>query len=269
MKTVYDFDDYKEFISFTLDQFGKGSRSQLAHAVGCQPGFVTHVLKGHAHFSQEQAIAFCEFAGLDRDGTSFLLLLLNLNRASSNPLRKFLQIERDKLVDAHETVHKRLNPSGEKSNFLSADNQSIFYSSWIYMAIHAAISIPGLDTEQSIASRFGLPIKKVREVLDFLTRTGLLNRENSKLVPGVTQTYLNGDSYLISRFHSMWRTKAIGSLDNPGGSDMHYSSVVSCSVKDAKLIREVLIEALERVRGIVKKSKDETIFSYGMDLFEL
>lgn len=59
------------------------------------------------------------------------------------------------------------------------------------------------------------------------------------------------------------------SLDQPLASDLHYSGVITCSNQDLEKIREILIEAIQSIRNLVKDSKDETLAVYNIDLFGL
>ena len=61
--------------------------------------------------------------------------------------------------------------------------------------------------------------------------------------------------------------RAIQSLDFMKETDLHYSDIITCSVEDAREIKETMIKAIEKIRGIVRDSKDETMFVYALDLF--
>lgn len=265
MRSIYDFTDYKEYLNDALDERGKGARSDLAKAADCQSGYVTHVLSGHAHFSLEQGERIATHLGLDEPQTQYFLDLISYGRAGTETLRRRFRRTLDAQKEKHSVLKTRLKV--EKS--LSIEDQAIFYSSWHYGAVHVSVSVPGCDTERGLSEYLKIPIGKVNQIVQFLERTGLILREDSRLKIGSTQIYIGSDSPLISKFHTNWRLRAIDSFDRYTERDLHYSSVITCSRQDAALIRETLVQAIEKIRPVIRASKDEACFSYSMDLFEL
>ncbi|MBC7371681.1 MAG: DUF4423 domain-containing protein [Bdellovibrionaceae bacterium] len=62
---------------------------------------------------------------------------------------------------------------------------------------------------------------------------------------------------------------SIRSLEKDQAQNLHYSSVVSISKKDVANIQEKLIEVLAEIKPIIRKSKEEDIYSLSMDFFSL
>lgn len=263
--SIYDHDDYKVFLGEAVDLRGKGARSELARAVGCQSGYVTHVLNGTAHFSLEQGQKIANFLGLDEVQTDYLLSLLSYGRAGSDTLRSYFHKKLEALRSQNQVLKSRLK--AQKS--LSIEDQTVFYSSWHYGAFHVAVSLPGCETENGLSEWFGLPLKRVNEIVQFLERTGLITREEGKLKIGSSQIFVGSDSPLISKFHTNWRMKAIESFDHYTEKELHYSSVITVSQSDVKRIREMMVKTIEEIRAVIRESKDETCFSYALDLFEV
>ncbi len=265
MKSIYEFLDYKAYINVTLAQRGPGVRTRLANAASCQSGYVTHVLRGGAHFSLEQTQAVADFLGLNEEQASYLILLVSYERAGTVKLKKHFKNEIDS-ARSHQTVLKnRL----KVTDTLSEEDKMIFYSSWHYGAIHVSVSVPGLETEVGLSERYHIPLARVNEVVAFLERTNLIERKNNKLKIRTPQIFINSQSALISKFHTNWRMRAIDSLDRYTEKDLHFSSVITCSRDDALKIREILVAAIEEIRPVVRASKDESCYSYAIDLFEV
>jgi hypothetical protein len=63
--------------------------------------------------------------------------------------------------------------------------------------------------------------------------------------------------------------QAIQSLDRPSPSDLHYSSVMSISKEAAEKIRDELLKIIQESEPVIKKAKDEAVYGWVMDLFEL
>ncbi len=53
-----------------------------------------------------------------------------------------------------------------------------------------------------------------------------------------------------------------GQLEN-----LHYSSVISLSKQDVQQIREILIKTIERIKPIIQRSPEETLYGFSMDFF--
>ena len=74
---------------------------------------------------------------------------------------------------------------------------------------------------------------------------------------------------MISKHHTNFRIQAIRALEKETSDELHYFGVISVSREDLPKIREVLIQALDQVRTIVKDSSDETVYCYSLNLFGL
>jgi uncharacterized protein (TIGR02147 family) len=266
MKTsIFDFSDYKAYLMMSVDSLGKGARMRLAKVADCQPGYVTHVLGGNAHFSLEQAEKINHFLGHNEEQSHYFLLLISYGRAGSDSLRRYYKKQ---IEDSRENRSKLKNRIPFQK-MLSVENQSTFYSSWHYAAFHVAASIPGCNSERGLAEYFDIPLAKANEIVSFLLEVGILKKEGAKLKVGPSQVFLGSDSPLISKLHSNWRLEALKSLDRYTEKDLHYSSVISASYEDVAKIREILIESINQIRAVVKPSKDEACFVYNLDLFKL
>jgi uncharacterized protein (TIGR02147 family) len=266
MKSVFGFADYREFLSDYVANQPKGAKLRLAAIVDCQPGYVSQILGGTANLSLEQAEKLANYLGWDGASTHYFLLLVSFARAGTPGLRKHLQTEIHKLRGESAVLKNRFKPE----KVLSIEDQATFYSSWHYGAIHVCVSIPGCDSEPGIASFFHLPEKRVNEVVQFLTRSGLITRaRDGRLSIGSTQVYIGADSPLISKHHANWRMQAIAALDRYKDSHLHYSSVITISQADVARVRELMAKTIEDIRAIVRPSKDEACFSYALDLFEV
>jgi predicted transcriptional regulator len=156
---------------------------------------------------------------------------------------------------------------------LPAETQATYYGAWYYAAIHILVTIPEFRTRAAIAERLGLPAERVASVLEFLEHAGLIARAEDGTYRGSEENvYLGNDSANLDKHHTHWRLRAIHALDHRGVKDaleMHYSSVVSMSRADAPLARKILLEAVEKILAVVRPSKEEELFCYTLDFFEV
>jgi hypothetical protein len=171
--TVFDFSEYKGYLKSHLGgkSHRRGVKSALAHAIPCQPTYVSQVLNGEVHFSLEQATSINRFFGHTEEESHFFLLLLMKDRAGNAELKTYFGRQIENVLEQRLNLTSRL---GTK-NDLDENEKSIFYSSWHYAAIHMALTVPALRTKEALAHHFRLPLAKITRTLDFLISVGLAN----------------------------------------------------------------------------------------------
>jgi len=106
-------------------------------------------------------------------------------------------------------------------------------------------TIPEYHTYDKIQSYFQLPMKKIKEVIEFLIEEGLLVKNMNRLQPAWLDLHLEKSSKLISKQHTNWRLQAIRSLDQDEINELHYSLVFTISRSDLAKIRQTLTIAIE------------------------
>lgn len=267
-RTVFEFLDYKAYLLSVIEsrpKGGRGFRSSLAEVLSCQVTYITRILSGEAHLSLEQAEKANEFLGHSKDESDFFILLVLLNRAGTERLRERFRTQINEILQKRLNLKVRLNYQPG----LSADAQAIYYSSWHYSAIHVLLGISNFQTKEALARRTGLPLTMIANTLEFLVGVGLAVKEGGLFKRGRAQIYLENQSPMISKHHVNWRIQAIRAIDRARPEDLHFSSVASMSYEDSLKVREIFVRAIEQIRPVIKDSKDEALFSYGLDLFEV
>lgn len=71
--------------------------AKLAERCGLQPSYLTHVLKGRAHFNADQMEALAGNLRCTENETAYLILLLEHERSAYPPRREKLKKEIDRL----------------------------------------------------------------------------------------------------------------------------------------------------------------------------
>lgn len=151
---------------------------------------------------------------------------------------------------------------------LSDQERSVFYSSWLYSAIHIFTSLKDDGfTLDEIAKRFNITKTKAAEVLQFLTSAGIVNEKAGKYVLGVQSTFLEQGSPHLLKHHSSWRVKAIQKSENLSDSEMMVSGQYSISKKDFSMLREQLAEFLKKVNNTIKDTEPEEVVCLNLDWF--
>jgi uncharacterized protein (TIGR02147 family) len=267
--SLFEFEDYKAYLDAALSQRphqGRGERTKLAQAAQCNTTYISQVLNGPAHFSLEQAERISIYLGHSSDEGHFFLLLVQLGRAGTDGLRNYFLRQLRTIREQRTLLQNRL----EYKKTLSVEDQATYYSAWYYTSVHLLITMPGFQTVPRISRHLGMPAARIREILDFLVRAGLAVQEGERFKTGPVSIHLGADSPMISRHHSNWRAQAALDVDR-GAADrhLHYSSVVTVAEKDVPQLRSILVNAIEQVRAVVKESKEDRLYCYDLDLFEV
>ncbi len=265
---LFDYSEYKGFLNDKLDEMdqgGRGARARMSRAIGCQTAYTTQVLRGSSQFNLEQGEAINEFLGHTEEQGHYFLTLLQIAKAGSPKLRDRFQKQRQMALDQRTHLGRRF---GVKS-ILGDREQMIYYSSWHYGAIHALVSIPGFQNPQQIAERLQISSKKAAEAMEFLLDAKILKKDHDgKIVVGQRQIHLASEAPLIAKHHENWRHHAIRAIEKDPTVGLHYSSIISISERDQRLIREKLTEAVREVKSVVRESNEEKLYSFSLDFFE-
>ncbi len=263
--TIFDYADYKSYLKALLKNGPRGEQGRLAVALRCHSGYLSQVLLGNSHLSQEQGVDLNVFFGHSKAAAHYFLLLLQHARAGTPGLREYIEEQMHLVLEQQLNLKARFQVKDK----ISAADQALIYSSWHYTAIHLAVLIPRLKTVPALAQYLGISPERVREVVETLVRAGLVEEQGNKLSIGQKVVHLGRDSPFISKHHANWRLQALASLDRNRSSDLHYSSVVTIGKSDVKKVREILVRAIEEVRATIKPSPDEALYCYAIDWFSV
>ena len=265
--TVFECSDYREYLRSKVGgpTQKKGIKSAIARALACQPAYITHVLKGQANVSIEQAEAINIFFAHTKDEAQVFLLLVLRDRAGTHTLKANFQEQINAISASRLILTKRLG----QRNTLSEEQRSVFYSVWYFLAAQIGLTIPSWRTHDALAKRLGLSSSRVAEALQFLCEAGLVEKKGSQFIPQESQIRIGKDSHHILKHHTNWRIKAMESLENETPEDLHYSGVVSLSEKDVIRIKNLLLEQLKENLKIISDSKEERLFGLNIDFFNL
>ncbi len=259
------------YVDYLHDRFEKGthatrgSKAKLAKAMGIHSSYLALVLNKGADLNTEQGALANEFFEHSELESEYFLVLIQHKRAGNQALKKHLEKKLQKLSKEQLQLKNRF----DKIPTLDLESQNIYYSQWLYAAIHTIVSIKAYSTIPQIAQRLRLKESTVQTALNFLNSINLVMHDEKGWRIGKGRIHLGADSPLISQHHENWRQAAIRSLIELKPTDLHYSSVVTLSNKDAEKIREVLVLAIANAKNIIRDSPEETIYGFNCDFFEL
>ena len=264
---IYEFTDYRDLIDDTLDRkVGRGAKVRVAEILNCNPGYISQVLsKTKVHFSPENIIKIAAFLKFEVAEEEFLLSLLYLEKSSTQDLKTYWQKKVAHLRKQHLKVDKQVK---QLSQDLSDSVKATYYSHWAYFAIHMFVSIDQFESSQEIAKHLNISNQLTTRVVNFLIEYKLITKNQKYFEVGKTRIHLSPDSPLIKTHHQNFRNKAIVSLEEDNDFDIHYSAVLTLSIKDALKIRQMMLKFISDKEVILLPSPNEEIIGLNLDLFK-
>lgn len=266
-KGVFDYESYQTYLRERLPTSGehRGQRSLLAKALRCQTAFVSRVVNGQAEFSLEHSVAVNRFLQHTEEEGEFFVLLVHLARAGTPDLKRHYERQLERIRDRRKLIGERIGVSTS----LSEADQTTYYSTWHYAAIHVLLMVPSIRTRADLARHLRLPEETIARTLDFLVRTGLARREGTGYAAGTTRIHLREDSPSITRHHANWRLKAMQSQELASREDLFFSGPICISETDAAKLKGALLTFLEQNEDMIRKSPEEAAFCLNFDFFRV
>ncbi len=268
MVSVFEFADYKSFLRKRIalsDQ--RGFATRLAEASGCQRSYFSAVLNGDVHLLPDHLFGICEFMEMPDNEREYLFLVLDHNRASNLEYRRHLAKKISEKQTAWKDFKNRLK---NESLPVSAPSQSqqFYYSSWLFAAIHIAVSIPRYGEMGNLVEYLGISPELAKFHLDKLQEMELVEKKGTKWIWKSGDLHLSKDSPWIAAHHANWRTQALVDIPQRKEESLHYSVVQSLSKGDMEALRSRMIEWVEEFKKKASPSKPEELVCFNLDLFK-
>lgn len=264
---VFEFRDYKVFLSQWLKEHPKGGRGQLkkmANHLSVSTTLISQVLNADKHFSLETAADVTEYIGLHSKEAEYFLLLVEHQRAGAFKLKKILE----KRIDREQVDGTQLKNRLKADRQLSDEEKMQFYSSWMYSAIRILSALPEMSNSKTISDRLNIPLGLTNEVINFLLEKNLCVMDNNKLTYGTYRTHIGKDSPFVVKHHQNWRIKGFQSMELRRDEDLFFTQPMALSKNAAEKIRLMLPGIIEQLHAISGPSESEVVRCLSMDWFE-
>jgi len=267
--SVFDFDDLSLYLNTILASadFGRGSRTALAEALGVQGAFVSLVTKKKAQLSLEQALKAAAFLRLAEDEKRYWMTLVQFERAGTAELKSFLKGELQRQLAQRKKIRNRI---GVKTG-VSLEDQTIYYSHANYGILHVLAALPEYRREKRMGEVLGLDSVQLKPYLQFLVSRGLIDRaeREGEYRIGKTRLHLSEGAPALSQHHANLRNFAIGRLGHIPARHLHYSAVFGLTRKDYDRVRELILQLIEKSEDVLKSSRPEIPAVMNLDWFDL
>lgn len=269
-ESIFTYESYSAFVKDRIESAkateGRGVTRRLAEAVKCHTTFVSQVVNCKASFSVEQAISFCRFFRLDASETEFFIELLWLERAGDENTRSFFQARVQRLrLQQTDLKHRWLN-----RNSLLMGDELTYFGSWMTQAVHAVLQLQSCKSVETIGEYLGVSKGEVQIALETLEKMGLAIRNGSSWKTTTYFLHLSKDSPVIRHFHLQWRQRVCQNfLTSSQSSGFHYSGALTFSKSCEPQVREILLQALDKIMKTIEPSPSEVAFGLNLDFYPL
>ncbi len=226
---IYDFCDYREYIELKLrrPEYGRGAKAQLAEHLGCQPSFVSQVLKDKSTFSLEQAFKLNRFFKHNALEQEYFMVLVEWDRAGTLELKKYFQSKREALVEKSKLIENQMS-----YDELSQEDAIAYFNNFHHVQIRNLIDIPALKNKKNLQKHMGITVKDFDTALGFLKEKGLvIENEQGELLQGQTRIHIKKESPLAKYANITARMQIIKKYDEIGYDSLNYGSYMTLPKK--------------------------------------
>jgi uncharacterized protein (TIGR02147 family) len=263
---IFSASDYRELIRSLLGQMpnrGYGQLGRIARHLGVNQTLVSQVMSGTKEFTEEQGFLLAEFFQFNDQETEFLLLLIRRERAGHHKLKQFFEKQIIRARDKAQKVKHRVSKEKE----LTLEQQAVFYSSWLYTAVHGLTAIPSKQSVETIAVHLGVSRARILEISNWLLKAGLCKEAEGRLMVGPKTTFVEKEAALSTRHLSNWHVKALESMSEKKDNDLFFSAPITVSEADYIEIRKGLINQISKISKCVDKSESQLLAALNIDCF--
>lgn len=263
---IYDYFSYKDFLN-ELCQSERGLLTRLAEAAPCQKSYLSGVLKGKMQLTLDHVFGICQFLECTDDEEDYFFLLLEKDRASSHLLKKKL----DKKIRSFSSQQYKLKNQNIAQVVQHEQNSdlNIYYSNWIYTAMHIFTSVGKFQTIAALAKRMQLDAEVIKVHLDYLVQSGFVEKKGEQYKWGSVDLHLPDNSYWISNHHLNWRLKAMEDFQKRKPESLHYTMIQSLSEEDFEKLKKKIVHFLKDFAKVADPSTPEEVFNFNIDFFKI
>lgn len=264
---VFSFGTYKEFFrAYIAENKQKGLISQMALDCGCDRTYLSQVLNGKADLTPDHLVQFCDRLQFKEVESRYLMLLLLRDRASSIAARKSFDSKLQELKVKQAVLTKKIL-TRENPSEVTEQMRMLYYSSWLYGAIHILTSIAAYQTVPAICEKLHVPAAQAVSILRDLIAMGVVAKEKDRYLHLGKDIYLQRQAAQIHAHHLNWRMRAVER--SMVSEDVHYTSTFSVSRADVSKLRDRIVELIDDQRKQVRDSGAEIACTFCCDFFEI
>lgn len=271
MVSVFDFDNYREYINSYVEEKKSHNRAYslrfIAHKLSCNPGFFNRVVRGERNLKGEYCFSLMDLFGLKGRERRYFELLVQYNQSKKSSEREHL----------YSTLKEF---KGSKIRQLSQSEYAL-YDEWYNVALREVLNTHDIDTIDDktaawLGKQFIPPVRgeHVKNSLNALIDLGFIVRGEDGFFRLKEKLITSGTDIppeVVKRVLTQFFQLGVQSLDRFKPDERLCSALtVSISKEGYKKIEEKLAETRREILAIAMADSDvEDVYHMNFQLFPI
>jgi uncharacterized protein (TIGR02147 family) len=265
MKSVFEFNDYREFLRYWAS-LERGRVATMAKVANCQASYISRAMSEEVHITPDHAFLLGKHFGFRSYELEYFRNLVEKERAATIDLREFILEKLNQLKSEHLQVKTHV----QRRTPLEMESDSFYHSHWAVLAVHATTDIKTLQTPALIAQNLGLSIEFVEHILKELTDRQLVARQlDGTYIYSSEPSHLPKNSPWINLFLQNWRLKALMQAPLQRPESIHFSNVQTIDPETYEQIRNQLMDFIKKSSQAATASKPKELMVLNCDFFKM
>lgn len=264
---LFQFSSYKSAMKHLLrGKEHRGALSRAAEAIGCQRSYLSRVMNSKVQLTPDQAYLLARHWSITGLQAEYFQALVELERASDRHYRDAVQARIDQMRKAHESLTEKLKRPLPN---IQSEQQALYFSSWVWSALHFLTSSPECQTVARLSARLGLPDAVVISYLEQLEKMGMVRRDHQRWIYGGGHFHLPSNSPYTVMQHQNWRSRAVIDSQNSNSGGIHYTNIQTISQEDFRRTKALFLDFIDDCKSIFDPSEPGTAIAMTCDFFEI
>lgn len=266
--TVFNYSDYREYIEAKIKskEFGRGGKAKMAEHLGCQPSFVSQVLKGKSSFSLEQGFKLNSFFKHNKLMEEYFVVLIEWDRAGTYELQKYFEGKKNELLEKSKLVENQMD-----FDQLTEVDAMEYYSDWNAVLIRGLVDIPKYQKPEALKKKLKLSQGEWEKSLKFLLEKDLLQMdEKGHLKRGYARLHIKKGSPIAKFVNITNRLQMLKTFDQVHYDSFQYACNMTLAESKLQEFRGRLVKLVSDLNAeIAEDHEAETMASMVIDLVEI
>ncbi len=263
--TVFKFKTYKPYLKYRWS-LTRGDLSRAAQSLNCQRSHLSRVISEEWHLTTDQAFLLAGYWRLPLTERNYFIGLVEFERASAPEYKNHLSQKISEMRRENDDITKNLKKPTVDIQTGTLD--AVYFSNWMYSAIHYLTACPAYQTADKISARLGIQIDLVTQVLRKLESMALVRADGGRWHFLSGHVHIDKGASVSANFHQNHRTLALSDIMRDRRDQIHFSAFYTLSKEDIEVLREEVLSLIQKLSEVATPSPAEELISVSIDFFK-